>query len=98
MGRTVCTEPQCLYKGALYLLQFLPKHTRNVLGQQVLVQTVNMSSRKTNDYYIRIQQLHDTHCEAILNSGNWCLLGVHEEDVGLSIALFRGDNRFHLNG
>ena len=22
MGRTVCTEPQCLYKGALYLLVF----------------------------------------------------------------------------
>jgi hypothetical protein len=22
MGRTACTEPQCLYKGALYLLSF----------------------------------------------------------------------------
>jgi hypothetical protein len=22
MGRTACTEPQCLYKGALYLLPF----------------------------------------------------------------------------
>jgi hypothetical protein len=24
MGRTACTEPQCLYKGALYLLPLLP--------------------------------------------------------------------------
>ena len=23
MGRTACTEPQCLYKGALYLLPFI---------------------------------------------------------------------------
>jgi hypothetical protein len=23
MGRTACTEPQCLYKGALYLTLFL---------------------------------------------------------------------------
>jgi len=23
MGRTACTEPQCLYKGALYLLYLL---------------------------------------------------------------------------
>jgi len=23
MGRTACTEPQCLYKGALYLLPFM---------------------------------------------------------------------------
>ena len=23
MGGTVCTEPQCLYKGALYLFSFL---------------------------------------------------------------------------
>jgi len=22
MGRTACTEPQCLYKGALYLFRF----------------------------------------------------------------------------
>ena len=22
MGRTACTEPQCLYKGALYLITF----------------------------------------------------------------------------
>jgi hypothetical protein len=24
MGRTACTEPQCLYKGALYLYLILP--------------------------------------------------------------------------
>ena len=23
MGRTACTEPQCLYKGALYLTSYL---------------------------------------------------------------------------
>jgi len=29
MGRTACTEPQCLYKGALYLT-FIPSvHTRS---------------------------------------------------------------------
>jgi len=32
MGRTACTEPQCLYKGALYLLFTLPQRgTVNVL-------------------------------------------------------------------
>ena len=37
MGRTACTEPQCLYKGALYL--FLPYYVRNSnMLQPVLVQ------------------------------------------------------------
>jgi hypothetical protein len=32
MGRTVCTEPQCLYKGALYLpLTFTTLNTNNQL-------------------------------------------------------------------
>jgi len=57
-----------------------------------------VSSQKTNELYIRIRQLHDTHCEAALNSGNWCLLAVHDEVTGLSIALFLGDRRFRLNG
>ena len=57
-----------------------------------------MSSHKTNEFCIRIQELHDTHCEAALNSGNWCLLSVHDEGTGLSIVLFRGDRRFRLNG
>ena len=26
MGHTACTEPQCLYRGALYVLPFLPCH------------------------------------------------------------------------
>ena len=33
MGRTACTEPQCLYKGAIYLLFFNIKHP---LGLKVL--------------------------------------------------------------
>jgi hypothetical protein len=28
MGRTVCTEPQCLYKGDLYLFNFLQSRRR----------------------------------------------------------------------
>jgi len=27
MGRTACTEPQCLYKGALYLLPYMTRST-----------------------------------------------------------------------
>jgi len=30
MGRTACTEPQCLYKGALYLLTFIRIFTREI--------------------------------------------------------------------
>ena len=39
MGRTACTEPQCLYKGALYLYLFLPVHvqTEFIYHQSVLV-------------------------------------------------------------
>jgi len=29
MGRTACTEPQCLYKGALYLFTFLPWESKD---------------------------------------------------------------------
>jgi hypothetical protein len=57
-----------------------------------------VNSKKTNEYCIRIQQIHDTHREATLNSGNLCLLRVHDKDAGLSIALFRGDNYFRLIG
>jgi hypothetical protein len=57
-----------------------------------------VSSQKTNELCIRIRQLHDTHCEAALNSGNWCLLAAHDEDTGLSISLFLGDRGFRLNG
>jgi hypothetical protein len=56
-----------------------------------------MSSQKTNEFCIRIQ-LRDTHCEAALNSGNWCFLSVHDEGTGLNIALFLGDSRLRLNG
>ena len=31
MGRTACTEPQCLYKGYLYLLHF----THHTLGSKL---------------------------------------------------------------
>ena len=35
MGRTACTEPQCLYKGALYLLNYsLPYWQEDVLRIQ----------------------------------------------------------------
>jgi len=27
MGRTACTEPQCLYNGALYIFYVLYEHT-----------------------------------------------------------------------
>ena len=30
MGRTVCTEPQCMYKGALYLLPYMEADTEVV--------------------------------------------------------------------
>jgi hypothetical protein len=31
MGRTACTEPQCLYKGALYLFLLLDAKRRDLL-------------------------------------------------------------------
>jgi hypothetical protein len=31
MGRTACTEPQCLYKGALYLYLYHRSDCRNTL-------------------------------------------------------------------
>jgi len=30
MGRTSCTEPQCLYKGALYLYRYSVEHNIGV--------------------------------------------------------------------
>jgi len=38
MGRTACTEPQCLYKGALYLLFYYKHHATEVF--QVLYASV----------------------------------------------------------
>jgi len=33
MGRTACTEPQCLYEGALYLyLLLVPRHKLSLYG------------------------------------------------------------------
>ena len=34
MGRTACTEPQCLYKGALYLYHFTVGTTDMLGGDQ----------------------------------------------------------------
>jgi len=39
MGRTACTEPQCLYKGALYLYLLTPEvrvHLEKLTGLQVV--------------------------------------------------------------
>ena len=35
MGRTSCTEPHCLYKGALYLITFLPDQSQAVTSGSV---------------------------------------------------------------
>jgi len=35
MGRTACTEPQCLYKGALYLTT-IEKNKYQILGKKKL--------------------------------------------------------------
>jgi len=36
MGRTACTEPQCLYKGALYLyLHLLEDHDEKITTEQI---------------------------------------------------------------
>jgi len=32
MGCAVCTEPQCLYKGVLYLLLYINKNTIEIVG------------------------------------------------------------------
>jgi hypothetical protein len=43
MGRTACTEPQCLYKGALYL-----KHLQVTTAQKNILNTEHDSMR---EYY-----------------------------------------------
>ena len=37
IGRTACTEPQCLYKGALYLYLYLLSYMRSVVGRNVIM-------------------------------------------------------------
>jgi len=41
MGRTACTEPQCLYKGALYLFFFVP--TTKCMESGVYIQHIDRS-------------------------------------------------------
>ena len=52
MGRTACTEPQCLYKGALYLtsvpVQGYPLSLPYILSQQ--------SNKKEKERYIQITE------------------------------------------
>ena len=36
MGRTACTEPQCMYKGALYLTFTLPQRGTETAGSKVV--------------------------------------------------------------
>ena len=52
MGRTSCTEPQCLYKGALYL--FIHKRDCNVYFSKIYVaplvyETINSVCFKTKE-------------------------------------------------
>jgi hypothetical protein len=43
MGRTACTEPQCLYKGALYLPTFLPStQVRRYCDLQDMIHTTDL--------------------------------------------------------
>ena len=58
MGRTACTEPQCLYKGALYLFIAPPpqRQSVNAVWTKVTVysdsQTKHLSLLKQNaEYY-----------------------------------------------
>jgi len=47
MGRTACTEPQCLYKGALYLnfLQFYSLHPQMLERTQQTHEGMKQNSR-----------------------------------------------------
>ena len=44
MGRTACTEPQCLYKGALYLYLYY---------RHAVLQTCNVNTLQTVDADLR---------------------------------------------
>ena len=51
MGRTACTEPECLYKGDLYLYLFLP------------CEIINIAWHCENKYHLdQIFPLHDVLC------------------------------------
>jgi len=46
MGRTACTEPQCLYKGALYLTFYVFRHYCVVFRELVVLIILNTESQK----------------------------------------------------
>ena len=45
MVRTACTEPQCLYKGALYLFFYLPWRTPHSFGRPTIIIVIWYSAR-----------------------------------------------------
>ena len=43
MGRTACTEPQCLYKGALYHLHLYKPKSLGVHNKDIITITITLS-------------------------------------------------------
>ena len=59
MGRTACTEPQCLYKGALYL--FLLNNKFHTVVLKLIVQCwVTFSIRELHTMLLSICEFPDT--------------------------------------
>ena len=48
MGRTACTETQCLYKGTLYLLLYGGFNRKNVMFLPLTKGTVLKDTQQTN--------------------------------------------------
>jgi hypothetical protein len=61
MGRTACTEPQCLYKGDLYFYIFDPKYAMPVADRASL-------QNATHTY---VTYWHDQKTAAVLGGMYW---------------------------
>ena len=61
MGRTACTEPLCLYKGALYLFHFHEdKEVKNEVTKWLHVQTAEFCDIGTQKLVPRLNKCLDT--------------------------------------